>query len=147
MLDFLREYVKPDTTLVDGAVSLPDGLYERMEGLELTSADIERLNSRGYTPREAKKSDTWRALAGKQKLLDTYVDAVVSETGRDQDLMNLYFGGASKVPTGRLWYVYSRIIGSNAVGNYSLTNDNGRLVGVAPEAHVASVLREARAKK
>jgi len=62
-------------------------------------------------------------------------------------LMNIYFSPVSKVPTGRLWYVNSRTNDSNADGNYYLTNDNGRLVGVAPEAHVGSVVREARAKK
>lgn len=142
VLQFLQQHVKPDTKLVDNAVPLLDGLYEAMEGLELKTSDIDKLHSRGYTPREAKRSDVWQELAGKsQKRLDKYVDAVAAETGRTQDLMNLYFGGASTVPTGRLWYVDYGDLGSGAGGDSLLAFDLGRLVGVAPEAHVA------RAKK
>ena len=147
VLDFLRENLKPETKLVDYALPLSDGLYERMEGLELKPADIERLHSRGYTPREAKKSEVWRALAQGQKRLDNYVDAVVKETGRSQDLMNLYFNSASVVPTGRLWYVYSRSNDSNAYGIIILSIGYGRLVGVAPEAHVGSVTARSARKK
>ncbi|MBI2145962.1 hypothetical protein HYU22_01320 [Candidatus Woesearchaeota archaeon] len=141
VLTFLQEHLKPETKLVDYGVPLPDGLYEAMDGLELKTADIGRLHSRGYTPTEAKKSVVWRELARTQKRLDNYVDAVVVETGRERDLMNTYFGEASKVPTGRLWFVSGRNNDSLAGGNYNLTLDYGRLVGVAPEAHVA------RAKK
>ena len=147
VLDFLREYVKPGTKLVDGAVRLPDGLFEAMDGLALTPRQIEQLHERGYTPKEAKKSEFWQTVAQSQKRLNRYVDAIVAETGRERDLMNIYFSPVSKVPTGRLWYVNDRLNGSNARGNLTLTDANGRLVGVAPEAHVSSILREARAKK
>ncbi len=154
VLQFLQQYVKPDTKLFDYAVPLPDGLYEAMEGLELKPADIEKLHTRGYTPREAQKSDVWQELSGRsQKRLDKYVDAVVAETGREQNLMNLYFGGISKVPTGRLWFVNNRSNDSFAFGNLSLSIDYGRLVGVAPEIAARQVPNEvigahvARAKK
>ncbi len=141
VLDFLREYVKPGTTLVDYAVPLPDGLFEAMEGLALTPRQAEQLHRRGYTPKEAKESEFWQTVAQSQKRLNKYVDAVVAETGREQDLMNTYFSPVSKVPTGRLWFVNGWYCGSYAIGYGSLTNGNGRLVGVAPEAHVV------RAKK
>ncbi len=147
VLEFLRQHLKPETELVDYALPLPDGFFEAMEGLELKTADIERLHTQGYTPQEAKQSDIWREFAREQKRLDNYIDAVVAETGRERNLMNTYFGSASKVPTGRLWYVYYRYNVSIAAGDLGLTSDYGRLVGVAPEAHVSSVLREARAKK
>jgi len=79
--------------------------------------------------------------------LNRYVDAIVAETGRERNLMNIYFSPVSKVPTGRLWCVDGRNYDSNAYGSGNLSDDYGRLVGVAPEAHVGSVVREARAKK
>ncbi len=147
VLDFLKQYVTPDTKLVDDAVPLPDGLFEAMEGLALTPRQAEQLHGRGYTPKEAKKSEFWQTVAQSQKRLNKYVDAVVAETGREQNLMNTYFSPVSKVPTGRLWCVHDRNNVSIAYGYDYLAVDLGRLVGVAPEAHVSSVLREARAKK
>ena len=146
VLDFLREHVKPGTKLDDNAVPLPDGLFEAMEGLALTPRQAEQLHGRGYTPKEAKKSEFWQTVAQSQERLNNYVDAVVEETGRGRDLMNTYFSPVSKVPTGRLWYVYGRDFVSYALGIINLANVYGRLVGVAPKAHVGSVLREARAK-
>ncbi|MDP3734537.1 MAG: hypothetical protein Q8R37_04875, partial [Nanoarchaeota archaeon] len=116
VLNFLQKNLNPETKLVNYAVPLPDGLYEAMEGLELKTADIQRLHSRGYTLKEAKKSEVWRELARTQKRLDNYVGAVVAETGRERDLMNIYFSDASNVPTGRLWYVSSRYYVSGALG-------------------------------
>jgi len=147
VLDFLRGYVKPETKLVNNAVPLPDGLFEAMEGLVLTPRQVEQLHTRGYTPKEAKESKFWQTVAQSQKRLNKYVDAVVAETGREQDLMKIYFSPVSIVPTGRLWFVNNRGNVSYANGSINLTYDNGRLVGVAPEAHVSSVLREARARK
>jgi len=142
VLQFLQQYLKPETKLVDYALPLPDGFFEAVEGgLELKTAEIELLHSKGYTPREAKKSKVWNILAQSQKRLDSYVDAVAQETGRERDLMNIYFGQASRVPTGRLWYVGSRNYGSLTNGYDNLADGYGRLVGVAPEAHVG------RAKK
>ncbi|MFH0700818.1 MAG: hypothetical protein V2A62_00105 [Candidatus Woesearchaeota archaeon] len=135
-LELLKQ-ISPQDQLVDNAKVLPNGFFERAEGLGLTAKDIERLHGKGYTPREAKKSREWRYLAGTQERLDQYVDDVVKETGRTNDLMNLYFGGVSTVPTGRLWCVYSRYGGSSADCDYDLYSNSGRLVGVAPEAHVA----------
>lgn len=137
VLQFLQQRMKPETKLVDSAIPLPEGLYESMEGLELKPADIDRLDRQGYNPKEAKQSDVWRELSGRsQTRLDNYVNAVVAETGREQNLMEIYFGGVSKVPTGRLWLVYGRNYGSVADGFSNLISDGGRLVGVAPEAHV-----------
>ncbi len=141
VLDFLREYVKPETKLVDNAVPLPDGLFEAMEGLALTPQQAEQLHGRGYTSKEAKKSEFWQTVAQSQQRLNKYVNAVVEETGRERDLMNTYFSPVSTVPTGRLWFVGNWDDDSVACGDGGLTSDDGRLVGVAPEAHVA------RAKK
>lgn len=140
-MDFLKQYLNPRTQLVDFAIPLPDEFYETVDGLELKTSEIKKIHSHGYTPREAKKSDVWKVLAQSQKRLDNYVDAVVAETGREQDLMNLYFGEFSTVPTGRLWGVNGRGGDSDALGDGSRTGDYGRLVGVAPKAHVG------RAKK
>ncbi len=147
VLNFLRENLKPDTKLVDYALPLPDGFFEAMDGLLLTSGQIEKLHTKGYSVKEAKDSDVWKTLTGTQKRLNHYVDAVAAETGRTEDLMNTYFGPVSKVPTGRLWYVNNRNGDSDAYGNCDLTNDYGRLVGVAPEAHVGSVTARSARKK
>ncbi len=40
VLDFLRENLKPEIKLVDYAVPLPDGFFEAMDGLLLTSGQI-----------------------------------------------------------------------------------------------------------
>lgn len=134
-LELLKQ-IGPQDQLVDNAKVLPDGFFARAEGLGLTAKDIERLHAKGYTPREAKKSREWRYLLGTQERLEKCVDDVVKETGRTNDLMNLYFGGVSAVPTGRLWFVNDRYYDSSANSNNYLLNNNGRLVGVAPEAHV-----------
>ncbi len=147
VLDFLRENLKPETKLVDYALPLPDGFFEAMDGLLLTSGQIEKLHTKRYSVKEAKDSDVWKTLTGTQERLDHYVDAVAAETGRTQNLMNTYFGPVSKVPTGRRWYVDDRYNGSYASGNNYLTSDNGRLVGVAPEAHVGSVTARSARKK
>ena len=117
VLDFLREYVKPRTKLVDYAVPLPDGLFEAMEGLALTPRQAEQFHGRGYTPKEAKESEFWRTVAQSQERLNKYVDAVVAEKGRERDLMNIYFSPVSKVPTGRLWCVNLRYNDSYAHGD------------------------------
>ena len=147
VLNFLKEYVKPDTKLVDNAVPLPDGFFEAMEGLVLTPRQVEQLHERGYTPKEAKKSEFWQTVAQSQQRLNNYVDAVVEETGGERDLMNISFSPVPAVPTGQLWYVGGSGSVSYAHGGLGLTGELGRLVRVAPEAHVGSVLREARARK
>ncbi len=141
VLDFLKQHLNSKTRLVDYAIPLPDGFFEAADGLELKTAEIERLNSKGYTSTSAKNSEVWKTLALTSERLSSYVKAVVAETGSKHDLMNLYFGSASAVPAGRLWYVGSGLNYSNARSNNGLTSSNGRLVGVTPEAHVA------RAKK
>ena len=48
--------------------------------------------------------------------------------------MGVYLSDKQKVPTIRAWCVRRLVYRSDAYGGYDLDNDDGRLVGIAPEA-------------
>lgn len=120
--------------LVDDAFSLPDGLYEKMDGPELSPRDIEVLHGKAYHLGYCRELDIWRTLARDSKRLDRYLDAIKGETGR-KDVMKLYFGPPSAVPTARFWYLSNQDNGSYAGSYASLTDRASRLIGRLPQAH------------
>lgn len=132
--------LNPKSELSDGALVLPKGLYDKLNGDNFTREEIEKygLAEKLLTKEEAKKNPIWKALAGgDQALLDTYVDAVFTKVKEDygyDKLMKIWLSQPQEATTGRLWCVGRfNDYGSDANGVNDLVS-SGRLVGVAPEA-------------
>ncbi|MCD4666540.1 hypothetical protein K8R47_01895 [archaeon] len=126
--------------LRNGALVLPEGMYKSLEGPEFTRDDLGKYaTSNVLTLDEVKSNPIWLALArGDQDLLNEYADMVFAQTkqrfGYDKN-MGLWVSGKPKEPNMRLWCVSRLGCGSSASGDSYLDCSNGRLVGVAPEAH------------
>ena len=136
----LRE-MNPESRLVNGALVLPDGMYEKLEGQEFTRKDIQKYVGDAITSKEAKINPLWQALARDPKLLNEYVDLIFAQAKQQFDYdknMGVYVRDTSDVSkdvaTMRSWYVSRLEVRSNANGRYGLDDSDGRLVGVAPEA-------------
>ena len=139
----LRE-MNSESQLVNGALVLPDGLYEKLEGQEFTRKDIQKYVGEALTSEEAKSNPLWQALARDPKLLNAYVDLIFTQAKQQFDYnrnMGVYVRDASDVSkdaaTLRLWEVGLLEGGSNADGRVTLDDVFGRLAGVAPEAQAA----------
>ena len=128
----------PSSKLRNGALVLPDGVYDGLEGIELSEVDLERYAvGEQLKKKNVKDNPIWQTLARDGKLLEDYVQNVFSQ-GKERfgyDLaMAVYRSSASDVPTMRSWCL-SRLDGrAIAFGSGHLDGDFGRLVGVAPEA-------------
>ena len=139
----LRE-MNSESQLVNGALVLPDGLYENLEGQEFTRKNIQRYVGEALTSKEAKSNPLWQALARDPKLLNEYVDLIFSQAKQQFDYdknMGVYVRDASDVSkdaaTMRPWFVGELRFRSVALGGDDLDDSYGRLVGVAPEAQAA----------
>ncbi len=136
----LRE-ISSESKLQNGALVLPDGLYEQLEGQEFTREQVAKYVDRQLTSKDAKNNPVWVALARDQNLLNAYVDAVFSEAKQQfgyNENMGVYVDNAQNVPTGRLWAVIRGLGGSSSAnGRNNLDVDDGRLVGVAAEPQAA----------
>ena len=74
----LRE-INPKSQLSNGALVLPDGLYEKLDGQEFTRKDVQRYVGDWLSSKDAKSNPIWQALARDTKLLNDYVDAVFAQ--------------------------------------------------------------------
>ena len=136
--------INPESQLVNGALVLPDGLYEKLEGQEFTRKDIKKYVGKALTSKEAKSNPLWQALARDPKLLNEYVDLIFSQAKQQFDYdrnMGVYVRDAPYVPkdaaTMQLWYVRNLRNRSYADGWVNLDFSIGHLVWVAPEAQAA----------
>ena len=135
----LRE-MNSKSNLVNGALVLPDGMYEKLEGHEFTRKDIQKYVGDAITSKEAKSNPLWQALARDPKLLNEYVDLIFTQAKQQFDYdknMGVYVSDAPESPAMRLWCVWELRIRSVAYGWDVLGDSYGRLVGVAPEAQGA----------
>jgi len=139
----LRE-MNSESRLVNGALVLPDGMYEKLEGHEFTRKDIQKYVGDAITSKDAKSNPLWQALARDPKLLNEYVDLIFAQAKQQFDYdknMGVYVRDASDVSkdaaTMRLLFVGLLEYGSFANGRDDLGYSDGRLVGVAPEAQAA----------
>ncbi|MCD4666539.1 hypothetical protein K8R47_01890 [archaeon] len=128
-----------DSEIRNGALILPDGMYEQLEGTEFNRDELEKyVAEESLTLDQVNQNPIWQALARDKSLLNKYADMVFKETkdrfGYDKN-MGLYVSSKPEEPNMRLWYVGRLGCRSGAGGNSSLGSDIGRLVGVAPEAH------------
>lgn len=132
----LRE-LNPESKLGNGALILPDGIYESLEGQEFSRSNLEKHASGDWLKqREAKSNPIWQALARDKALLEEYTNLVFSQ-GYDK-AMALYRASPQDIPTMRSWFVGRLVVSvrSGAYGRGHLGYDGGRLVGVqvAPKA-------------
>jgi len=137
----LRE-LTPSSQLRNGALVLPSGVYDRLEGVEFSREDLAKYITGGRLKQgNVKKNRVWQVLARDENLLNDYAKAVFSqlrERYNEDRAMGLYRGSAENVPTMRSWCL-GRLGGrSDASGDDHLGGDDGRLVGVAPEAQSAT---------
>lgn len=137
----MRE-LNPKSTIKNGALLLPDGAYDKVNGQEFTSKDIGKYRfNTSLTEAEVNDHPFWLALArGDKALLKEYTHQVFKmakeKHGYDKN-MGVYLSGFKDVPNMRLWLSLRLGSDSRANGDYNLDDDGGRLVGVAPEAQSA----------
>lgn len=128
------------STLLYGSLVLLDGAWESLEGEVFTRSHVIEYGDKWLTndpaeeasPRYAKSNPFWREFARSQELHEKYVDFVSKKLGRTDDMMKVLFARRPDTPTMHLWcldgFGYSSC---SAYGNYSLRNDDSRLVGIA----------------
>jgi hypothetical protein len=139
----------PDTELVGGALVLPAGVYETLEGPEFTRAQLKKHVGNWLKSDQAKSNPMWQALARDQALLDAYVGHIYSEYqsrfAKTTDLKDITAIGAfivdqeslPKDVTMRALSVLRLESRSDVYGWCNLDLNYGRLVGLAPEAQGA----------
>ncbi len=147
----LRE-MTPESELYNGALVLPAGAWQELKGQKdkvvyLTAEEVEEAHGQGYvkkngvwTPSNKSVAKAWAAL-GRGRDLTSYVQLVSEDSPHSNSLLNVYFNKTTKdgKPTMRSWVAISTDINSFALGDNVLDyySGRGRLVGVAPGAHVA----------
>ncbi len=144
VLDYqLARELNPKSRLKNGALMLPDGAYEGADCPEFKIDDLAKYGMYEWLKRKkVSNHPIWKALAGDDKLLDAYGDMIFrkgKEIYNHDTVMGVFLADAQDVPTMRLWYAV-RLGWSGAGGSLRLDGGDGRLVGVAPEAHVTQNL-------
>lgn len=135
----LRE-MNSESKLVNGALALPYGMYEKLEGQEFTRKDIKKYVGDAISSKDAKSNPLWQALARDPKLLNEYVDLIFAQAKQQFQYdknMGVYVSDAPESPAMRLWCVGRPRVRPSAEGRGGLGDSGGRLVGVAPEAQAA----------
>ena len=140
---FLRT-LNPQSILSSGALAIGNEAYAGIDGAEFSRKDNGLIFERDLTLAEVKSHPVWQALVGDQALLDEYAGRMFSEMktrfGYD-DAMGMYLASQPKVANARALYVLWLEGRSRLSGRLDLVVDDGRLVGVAPEAHSAKILK------
>ena len=143
----LLRQLTPESPLVNGALKLEEKQWKKLKAdkehsLYLTPAQVEAAHGEGYVLKDGKFVPANKTVAkawdhlNRGRDLQTYAQ-MVSEASKSNDVMRLYFDRSQpSTPTLRS-LVVSRIGGDSDANGYNLDNNNGRLAGVAPEAHVA----------
>jgi len=145
----LRE-VTPESELYQGALVLPAGAWQELKGQKdkvvyLTADEVQEAHGQGYvkkegvwTPANKSVAKAWDAL-GRGRDITSYVQLVSEDSPHSDSLLNVYFNQTTKngKSTMRSWVALSAGDYSLACGGNLLNCLIGRLVGVAPEAHVA----------
>ena len=140
----LRE-LTPKSRLSRGALILPDGIYEALEGRDISKSDLERYASGNWLKqKEVITHPVWQALSEDETLLKEYTDLVFSQ-GYDK-AMAIYRGSSQDIPTMRSWCVRRLVVGGGSVadGRDHLDDDFGRFVGVqvAPKAQSSEPVQD-----
>lgn len=136
----------PDTPRDGGALIVTPEAYEVLEGEEFKKGKLGKVNE-AMSRADVKAHPVWKSLAREQGLLNDYTDFIFGEYQskfvKDTSLgdvraMGIFPSSASgENAQMRAWFVYGLGGGSVAFGGYGLDDDDGRFVGIAPEAQIA----------
>ena len=123
----LLKKITKKTELTNGGIKTTEKEYQKLKGKEFS---ISKLELNGWLTKEkALKHPIWRYLLG--NLHKDYVELVFRNREKN-NLMGVFINNEQLIL--RLWYVSRLDARSNAGGWSILGVDDGRLVGVAPEA-------------
>ncbi|MDO8655926.1 MAG: hypothetical protein Q7K45_01695 [Nanoarchaeota archaeon] len=135
-----------ESKLNNGALILSTAQWNELksqkDSLYLTAEQAAQAHQKAFvkqegvwTPQNKEVAKIWDHL-GRGRDLASYA-AIVGDATSSESIMNVYVdASARKLPTGRAWVARSIVYLSGAFGSNYLSYDDGRLVGVAPEAHV-----------
>ncbi len=132
----LRE-MTPKSQRNRGALVLTEDIYNILPGEELKKGKLGKTGG-WMSKADVKAYPVWKVLAREQALLDDYTDFIFAEGNQRfkyDTAMGVYLGSCNgKTPEMRAWCVDWLVSGSVAIGRNDLDDDDGRLVGLAPEA-------------
>jgi hypothetical protein len=140
----LRE-LTPDSKLHGGALVLPNGTYESLDGEEFTREDLEKYVGKELTEEQVRENPIWRTLSRDQSLLSDYAELIFRKSKERlnyENNMGVYLDSISDNIKLRAWLVDRLGYGSRVGGGDSLDVSNGRFLGLAPEAQDASITRQ-----
>ena len=136
-----------NSVLSDHALVLSQDQWEErignLENLHLSPDKVVQAEGKGYVkrngvwqPENRAVAEVWYAL-GRGRNLQDHAELASQKSNGAEQVMNVYFDtGKRQKPTMRAWCVLNLNNGSSPSGDLSLSDDDGRLVGVAPEALV-----------
>ena len=139
-----------ESELYEGALVLPAGAWQELKSQKesvfyLTADEVNEAQGKGYvkkegawTPANKTVGKVWDILS-RGRNITSYVQLVSEHSPDSERLLGVYFNRTTKdaKPTMRSLVAGGIISSSSASGSLILSDDDGRLVGVAPEAHVA----------
>lgn len=127
-----------DGSIDTGALVLPDGMYEKIQGDEFTRGEIKGWVNRYLSSKEAKKNPVLRLLARDPRLLNEYVDYIFAENEKlphpFEKMIGVDFAPQKKVPTLHAFCVGNISAASSFSAHSNFNSEVHRLVGVAKEA-------------
>jgi|TARA_B100001964_G_C14253244_1_gene611018 hypothetical protein len=129
--------VTSGSKVINQAIVLPDGVYEAIDGFELTEKWVEIINNKHLTRENVRYDQIWRFLAGDERLLEQYADAafdIVEQFFNFEFNMGIVLNDLPEgVPTMRLMTIAGINQWSIAAGATDVDNTNSVLVGVTRE--------------
>ncbi|MEK6898591.1 MAG: hypothetical protein AABW79_00660 [Nanoarchaeota archaeon] len=126
----------PESPRSNGALTLTDDVYNALQGEEFKKGKLGKTET-PLSREDVKAHPVWKVLARDQTLLNDYTDFIFAE-GKERfsydTAMGVYPDSAGDAPKMRAWVVDWLEYGSYALGGGDLDYDDGRLLGIAPEA-------------
>jgi hypothetical protein len=133
----LLPMMTPESQRNSGALVLGEDVYKALQGEVFKKGKLGKTGD-WMSKTDVKAHPVWKVLARDQALLNDYTDFIFAE-GKERfsydSAMGVFPGscGGDK-PEMRAWYVRGLVGRSDASGRGDLDEDDGRLVGIAPEA-------------
>ncbi len=128
------------TPLRGGALMLAEGAYEAIKGPEFTRKELAELCDRDLTQAQVIAHPIWQTLARDPAVLQEYVGRMFPEMKKQfgyNTAMGFFLddqrGAPKMLAKIRVVYVDGLVNKSLAISYMDLDNENGYLVGVAPE--------------
>ncbi|MGC9309198.1 MAG: hypothetical protein ACP5D2_00700 [Candidatus Nanoarchaeia archaeon] len=133
----------PSSPRNGGALVVGEDVYNALEGEEFKKGKLGKVNEI-MSREDVKSHPVWKVLARDQTLLNDYTDYIFGEyqarfdnntSLEDIRAMGVFPSSCrGDKPEMRAWYVYGLGGRSNALGGSDLDLNDGRFVGIAPEA-------------